>query len=904
MTQPGHEPLAAETRPAHSSAIVQATKSYLEMHRAPIRSAAREGRGGLALAAKTTTMFDGLLSAFFCAARVQSGLFEGAHTLALLAVGSYGRGNLALGSDLDVIVLSDTPDDPRVTALVELLLYPLWDAGVSVGHSVRSPAELLKLAREDVRTATTILDARVVAGDAVYANDALERGWRALHDGAVNTLFDAMSLEMQARHDRYGASVYLLEPDVKHGRGALRDLDIVSWTLGARYRVRSFREALQKGFLTQSETQRLEDARDFYWRIRFSMHALNGRRADRLTFDAQEDCARVLGLVGDDSDEALTQGAEQLMQEYYRHARTVATLLELVLERCRTQTRTANDRLLRPERLADGLERFDNTIALSDSSALERQPSVALRSIDLALAMGLPLSSRTREMISHATSDPAWCESLRADPEAGALFVRLLQHAPRASLRLRGSAVSATEQGRGSVLAEIHDLGLLLALIPEFAPVTGRVHHDVYHVYTVDVHSVASVDRLHEMTRGEHAPPFAIAARTQALLPRRDLLALATLLHDVGKGRGGDHSAVGATLARTICERLGLSAEDGLEVSWLIRQHLHLYHVATRRDLSDPVTIQAVASVMERAWRLRALYLLTVADLSTTSPTSMTSWKASMLDELLQRVDGVLSGQDAAVTESALRERAMSTAGADQALVTELIDSMPPRYLQATRPDAIARHARSVLGDRPANQPLVHIFPIERERDDLLEIVIAAEDQPGLLARWTGALVSARLDVQSAQLYCRQAGALREAVDVFIVRRLDDDPGGVARLQETLPGAIARSIGGPVTRPSIRPPGFRRAEPSIRTEVLVDHSASSEHTVIEVFARDRPGLLHAIADALYRLEVSIASAKVSTEGRRAADVFYVTDALSQKLDDALSTRVVAALKDVLDPATA
>ena len=252
------------------------------------------------------------------------------------------------------------------------------------------------------------------------------------------------------------------------------------------------------------------------------MHAAAGRRADRLTFDAQEECARALGYVSREvgegverEDDAVARGAERLMQTYYGHARTVATTLELLLERCRV-SRASHERVLRAERLADGVDRFDGTVTLSDGGALERDPVAALRLIECAVQVGLPLSSRARETISRAASEPSWCERLRSSAQAGPIFMRLLTHAPRPRLRQRGSAVSAAERGPASVLAELHDLGLLLAMIPEFAPVTGRVHHDGYHVYTVDVHSVAAVDRLHEMASGEQAAAFPLAARVLA----------------------------------------------------------------------------------------------------------------------------------------------------------------------------------------------------------------------------------------------------------------------------------------------------------------------------------------------------------------------------------------------------
>ncbi|MFO0556535.1 MAG: [protein-PII] uridylyltransferase [Polyangiales bacterium] len=886
-------------RPSLSPSIVAATRQFLSAHRTPIRQAALRGEGGTALAAKTATLYDGLLSAFFCAAAAKCGLVGA--PVALLAVGGYGRGLVALGSDLDVLVLAQDAEDPRVQELAEMLLYPLWDAGVSVGHAVRSPADLTQLARDDLRTATTVLDARVVAGDAAFAREAIDRGWRALFDGEVNQLLDAFGEEMHGRHSRFGASVFLLEPDIKHGRGALRDLDIVCWALGARFRVSSFREALQRGFVSADECERLESAKEFYWRARCAMHAISNRRADRLTYDAQEECARALGYVEGESDEAVGQGAEKLMQAYYGHARTVATTLELVLERCRTG-RSSHERIPRAERIADGIERFDGALNFTDAQVLVRDTSAALRIVEHAVKSSLPLSARARESIARATSEAGFCERLRANPASGPTFLRLISHSPKARLRQRGTAVSAAEQGEGSVIAELHDLGLLLAMVPEFAPVTGRVHHDVYHVYTVDVHSVAAVDRLHEMARGEHSEAFETAARVQADVDRRAVLCLATLLHDVGKGRRGDHSAIGADLVPSIANRLGISSEDGALAAWLVRQHLALYHVATRRDLADPETIASVARLVGSEWRLRALYLLTVADLSTTSPTSMTTWKARMLDELLRRTEEMLASGVVADDASALIDRAAECAGADHAIVRALCAQLPPRYVYATPSESIVRHARA-LASAVQGQPFVVATPLdEGASGELVEVLVSAPDRPGLLARLSAMLYACRLDVQSAQLFARQREGGADAMDVFVVRRLDDDPGGLARLEQRLPRELERVLAGdepPAAEASPRAVAFRRAEPAVRTEVAIDNDASGRFTVIELFCRDRPGLLHAVSYALYGLGLTIASAKVNTEGRRAADVFYVLDRDRKKLDPARFQAVREALAPVL-----
>jgi [protein-PII] uridylyltransferase len=899
-------------RIALSPQVSNATRQYLDLHLKPLREAAARGEGGMSHAQRVARVFDGLISSYFLAACARLPQ-EGAKLpsrIALVAVGGYGRGTLGLGSDLDIVLLVPDANDPNAHALADTLLYPLWDAGVSIGHSVRTPDELVSLARQDLRTATTLLDARVLAGEGSFANEAIERGWRALFDRDLNAFLDSMIDEMTSRHGRYGASVYLLEPDLKQGRGALRDLDIARWALRSRFRTHDFADALKLGAISQHDAPQLEAAREFFWRARGVLHAKSNRRSDRLTFDEQEECARALGFVVRDEESvdplrAVGAAAERFMQTYYRHARTVATTLDRLIESCRVQ-RDSRDRMPRTDRVAEGIERFEGTLSFSDPDALQRDPTLALRIVERALALGIPLHARARDVIAQSARDPSFADALRASPQSGPLFSRLLTHSAPATLRTRGVPVSATEQGATSVLAELHDLGLLLALVPEFGPVTGRVHHDIYHVYTVDVHSVAAVDRLHQIARGEMREEFALAAHTLADLERRDLLTLATLLHDVGKGRGGDHSAVGAELARPIARRMGLDDEEAGQVAWLVQQHLALYHFATRRDLGDPATLAQITSLVGTSWRLRALYLLTVADLSTTSPTAMNSWKARMLDEVLRRTEEALGGVTNAGHAHAdeLERRAIALASEkERPGVTRFLATMPRRYVLATPAASVARHAR-VVAQAKAGEPLVHIAPLEGSSGDLAEVVIVAPDRPGLLARLAGMLYMNRLDVQGAQVYSREMPYGVDAVDVFTVRRLDDDPGALLRLATKLPRDLVALLESDAAFEKVMASrahtGIPRPEPAVRSEVEIDNHASDRFTVIEVFGRDRPGLLYAVAKAIYELGLSISLSKVNTEGRRVADVFYVTEQgakLSEKRFAEIRERLVTAVTE-------
>jgi [protein-PII] uridylyltransferase len=590
---------------------------------------------------------------------------------------------------------------------------------------------------------------------------------------------------------------------------------------------------------------------------------------DRLGFEDQEALAVALGY-GD--DRALA--AEKMMQDYYVHARAVTRARTALLERLRPRRRR---RRAADVELGTGVRLFDGGVTVGFAE-LEANPGVAMRVFEASVRQNAPILPFARDAIARAAADPAWCERLRADTEAAAIFVDLV------------CTVSEARMHRGSIVGEMHDVGLLLGMVPEFLPVTGRVHHDVYHVYTVDVHSVAALDRLRQFARGEVPQDFALATRLAAEITRPRPLFLATLLHDVGKGwpdatgSRKNHSKTGADLCERILPRLGLTREEVDDAKQLVNDHLLMYHVSTRRDLDDAATIEEFCRTVRGREGLRNLYLLTVADLSTTSPTAMTSWKARMLDELYFAAEAHLAGhvprEDAERIE---RVRAAVRAGwkGPRGPIEALLESMPERYLLANAPDSIVQHAR-VVADRGARR--AHLARVSSRHPEAAELCVVADDRPGLLAGIAAAITASRLEVLGAQVYSRQVEGRWEAVDVFWVRDRDGGTDGVEQVLPRLARDVDDVCAGRVdaaellrSRTGTVSPWRERPSPAVPTEVIIDDRASPRHTVIEVFAKDRPGLLYALARAMHELGLSIALSKINTEGTRVADVFYVSE---------------------------
>lgn len=894
---------AIEGHVAGSARVRSATlRDYVTQYRSElIEQLTSSQLSGLAVARKHAAIADDLVRDVFAKAR------EGCDGIPLLlgAVGGYGRGLIALGSDLDLCFIT-TAHPNRTSACVKAMLYALWDAGVRVGHQVIRTSEVVADASADHKIATELLDFRPLGGD--------ESLLEAIHDRLADTIFSESKVgeyiaQLEAgakkRHEQFGESVYLLEPDVKSGTGGLRDLDSALWAARARFGTSRLGELVQLGVITQPIRRDVERALEFVWTVRNHLHRVAGRKADRLTFAAQERVAESMGYARDD-DEATTRTSlqrtgemvEAFMSDYYRHARVIAQTRDRILGHAKRRHRDTPPEMLQ---LGNGLVECEGRVGLAEPDRVGEEPSLAFRVYGLAVQRDMEVLSRTRDAIAAAVADPEVCARLRASTEAANLCLALICSNRPVRFASR------------SILGELHDVGLLLAMIPEFAPVVGRVHHDLYHVYTVDVHSIAAVDRLHSLARGELTAMFPLASRLAAEAVRPEVLFMATLLHDVGKAIGGrNHALRGAEMARTILARFNLAHEEIEDVCRLVLHHLTMYMVAIRRDLSDPTTIsEFVRNTWDRD-SLRDLYLLTVADVSTTSPEAMTHWKRSMLDALFRRADAHLAGVLAGPTDRVARVRDRARALWPHEKLNEEFDrfteSMPARYFLANSAEEVVAHAELALRreeDRvavswvPSSHDGILGLCVVAEAHSDVDLCVVADDRPGLLASIAAAISASRFDIQAAQVNSRplQSGGY-QAVDLFYVRSPANDGATeqrLARLKRDL-SAVLRGEVAPEALVGARNAASRsqRPTPAVVTEVLFDHHASDQYTVIEVLAEDRPALLFTLASALRELNISISVAKISTEGKRAVDVLYATEVDGSKIEPGGRTEEVRA----------
>ena len=845
---------------------------YLGGYRRAFEDAVRRGDPGVATARTHARALDGLLSALYCAADAAARATgrEPRGRVALVAVGGYGRSTLGLNSDVDVVFLCDDSEDPFVGALAEGLLYPLWDLGVDIGHAVRNVDETLSLARDDIRTTTTLIDFRRVAGSGSLLDD-LERGAREqVFEPHLVEFLNALEQDTASRHRRFGGSLYLLEPDVKQGRGGLRDLDVAEWAARGRWGARNEQDYVRTGALLAREVRELEAAREMLWRVRNLLHLRAGRQQDRLTFGDQEDIAQELGFV-----DGVTLGVEQFMQAYYRHARIVALTAERMLDRARPRGRAATFR-----KLAQGIILADGAITLENPQRLDEDPALAFRFYRQAIRHHRRPDHSALDAIARIAPDKRWRLRLQDSEEATQLFLSLIKN------------IDETGSRSASVTGELYEVGLVSAMIPEFDPLVGRVYHDVFHVYTADVHAVKALEHLQTLTRGD-SRVHSLASRLAAEAPRRLPLFLAVLLHSLGRIRGRDQEAEGARMAESVAIRLGLSAIDSQHVGWLVRNQKALYRWATQRDIHDPQGLTEVVKMVETPERLRDLFLCTVAIVSTINPKAMTTWKARALEDLyLSTLAELEMGDGPAQTESRVLEvKLQAVVGfAGDAARPELqsfIDEMPDRYFLANPVDVVRRHAR-IARDRDDGLVTVRVGPGRTE--DVEEVVVVSADRSGLLADLTAVFAAHDLSILTAEIYTRRRKSGNEAFDVFSVKVGDNTP-SPTRLAEAVRDDVARrmtdriSAQDLIARQSTPPPWSVRPGPDVPTHISVDNNASLRYTVVDVFTRDRIGLLHEIARTLHQLDLSIAVSKVNTEGQSVADVFYVADENGNKVHD-------------------
>ena len=882
-------------------------------HLARIQSSVQEtfeqgNLSGVAAAQRLAALTDGLIAALYeYGTKAAFGPDAPAlrEPLALVATGGYGRGVLAPFSDIDLLFLTQHQASPDTLRAVEFMLYFLWDLGLKVGHATRSIEQCLTAAAHDMTIRTTLLDARRLAGDEALVTEFAGHFRAACQDWGVGEFIAAKQDERVVRHQRYGDSPFLVEPNIKEGRGGLRDLQTLYWLARAALGTGSIAELVGAegpvgAFVTEREARLARRSWGFLWSLRFHLHYVAGRAEERLTFDLQP----VLGARMGYTRHGRQDGVERFMRHYFLTAREVLRLTRVVepaLVRAALgppAVTKSTDRSL----AGAGFVLADGKLLPAKGRDFEVEPIQMLRILQVARDRELDLHPLAiRGLIRNERA----ARLLRGDPRAAALFLDLLSGGAPAYVR---GAPYRADGARW--LAIMNETGFLGRFLPDWAGIVGQMQFDTYHVFTVDEHTIEAIRVLNLLEQGELAEIAPIASGLVDHLQSRRALYVATLLHDIAKGRGGDHSELGAEVALRVGPALGMSAEETEMVSWLVLYHLLLSQTAFKRDIDDPKTILDMAETIQSPERLRLLLVLTVADMRAVSAKVWNGWKATLLRELYSRVAEVLEGG------LSTTERDARVARAKQA-VSELLNDWPaetlekflvlgyPGYWLSFDPETHARHARLVREAMTRGLPLtVETQPLPERA--VTEVTVYTADHPGLFSRIAGALSVAGASIVDARIHTLTNGM---ALDTFWIQDAAggsfDTPHRLARLAVLIEQALSGRLrlASEIRKISKSVLGSRMRAIHVPPRVVVDNHASNTHTVVEVNGRDRPGLLHDVTAAISAEGLQIASAHVTTYGVRAVDVFYVKDVFGLKVENERKlSRLREALLKALGPA--
>ncbi len=786
--------------------------------------------------------------------------------LALVAVGGYGRGEMAPFSDVDLLFLMPYKTTPWAESLIESMLYILWDLKLKVGHASRTVKECVRLAREDYTIRTSLLEQRFLTGNAMLAKSLRDRLLAELFKSTSADFIEAKLAERTARHQKQGGQRYMVEPNVKEGKGGLRDLQSLFWIGKYVYGVQDSVDLIKLGVFTTDEFTTFKTAEDFLWSVRCALHLITGRAMDQLTFDLQVEVAEKLGY----RDHAGRRDVEHFMHDYFRHATHVGELTRIfltALEANHTKTEPVLQRLLSRRKTAKAPYAIkQNRITVADPKAFLSDPLNMLRIFEEALRTGTLLHPDAMRLL--AANLDLIDDGLREDHESARLFFdTLLKHAnPERALR------------------RMNELGILGAFIPEFAPVVAMMQFNMYHSYTVDEHIIQCIGHLARIERGELIEELPVVSGILKRGVNRRVLYLALLLHDVGKGRPEDHSVLGAQIARKVAPRLGLNKKDCDTVEWLVRYHLLMSDMAQKRDIADPRTVRAFAKAVKSVERLDLLTVLTVCDIRGVGPTIWNNWKAMLFRGLYKATKNAL--------ETGLEDlnRESREAEAKRALRDSLSAwDAKARRIETGRhygpywqglPNAAHVVFAGMLRDLGPDAIAIDIKP-DPDRD-ATRACFAMSDHPGLFSRMTGALALVGANVVDARTYTSKDGF---ATAIFWVQDDDGHPFEESRLPR-LRQMILRTLRGEVVaREALKDKDkIKKREQAFRvpTSITFDNEGSEIYTIIEVDTRDRPGLLYDLTRTLANNSVYIASAVIATFGAQVVDAFYVKDMFGLK----------------------
>lgn len=856
-----------EKRPLYLAAC----KHFLTHYREEIKARHRAGASGEWVVKAITSMSDTLIEKLFsCIMQDMSDSRQSGEQLALVAIGGYGRGELNPNSDIDLMFLHNGKTPQRIEIIAQKLLYFLWDMRLDVGYSVRTPGDCQEMANSDLTVKTALLDSRFLTGNrqlfTSYQKTLLTQILPKGSDAFIREKLD----ELRKRREKYGASVYILEPNIKEGEGALRDLHTALWVAKIKYKITEPKELIIKGVMSEEELAAYNNSLSYLWRIRNELHYIAGRKNDQLTFDAQIKLAQFFGY----EDKGKILAVEEFMRDYYLHATKVEHSSSSIVSRCVVREEGTRKLLgyFRRRPVGEGFYVLKGELVIPDESVVEKEPARLMKIFEYAQKHGVSLNIKVKSLIRRSLD--LVNDKFRRSKEVNASFFTILR----------------SDKGIAETLQLMHHLEFLNRFIPEFERIYCKVQHDLYHIYTVDVHSLFAVDEIVRLQQGEHAKELPLLTRLANEVDKRELLLLAVMLHDIGKGEGGGHADIGASLVPTIARRMGLTKEDSERLEFLVKNHILMAHIAQRRDLHDERMIIQFARQMGKSENLKMLYLLTYADIKGVGPDVWTDWKALLLQELYEKAFQVLERGDFRLEASSERVRKVKRKVVEilegeypVAAVKEELKAMTIRHILSNQPEVLAEHVKilQALGENKIIMKVAH--EIEKGYSNF---TICTLDVPGLFSMITGVMAANSVNILGAQIHTSTNGKALDVLQVnspqgFVItdesrwQRLQED------MRQVLEGKVrVAALVEKRQRPTLL---IEKPKPKFPTRVEIDNEVSVDYTVIDIYTHDKIGLLYRITSTLTDLGLYIGVSKISTKVDQVADVFYVKDIFGHKV---------------------
>ena len=861
--------------------LVPELRSILDEGRAEAEAALLREGDGIACARRLSGLMDGIVRALHDS--VVRHLYpadnpSSAEKLAIIATGGYGRGTLAPGSDVDLLFLLPYKQTAWGESVVEAMLYVLWDLKLKVGHATRSVDECIRQAKADMTIRTAILEARFLLGDRKLFDELATRFDKDIVRNTAPQFVAAKLAEREDRVRRSGQSRYLVEPNVKDGKGGLRDLHTLFWIAKYVYRVREPDELIKSGVFDKQEYQLFRRCEDFLWSVRCHMHFLMGRAEERLSFDIQREIAVRLGYT----EHPGLQDVERFMKHYFLIAKDVGDLTAILcaeLEDSHAKSVPVLSRVMerfRPVKRRKLAESDDfivdkNRILLAQPNGFKRDPVNLIRIFHLAQKHNLAFHPDGMRAITRSLK--LVDAKLRENKEANRLFLEIL----------------TSKNDPETVLRRMNEAGVLGHFVPAFGKIVAMMQFNMYHHYTVDEHLLRCIGVLAEIERGSsNESPLANELIHKILPEHRELLYVTLFLHDIAKGRPEDHSIAGARVARRFCPRMGFSAADTDTVAWLIENHLVMSSVAQSRDLSDRKTIENFAATVQSAERLKLLTILTTADIRAVGPGVWNGWKAQLIRTLYYETEPVLTGgfsevnraQRVAIAQNEFRDAMKSWP--QERLEAYIAKHYPAYWLKVDLPHKI-EHADFVRATEDADKRLATSISFDAERA-VTELTLLAPDHPWLLSIIAGACALAGANIVDAQIYTTTDG---RALDTISLSREFDRDEDEERRGQRIADSIEKALRGELRLPDVvtkrSPPKGRIRAFAVEPSVTINNQWSHRYTMVEVTGLDRTGLLYELTATLSKLNLNIASAHVATFGERVVDVFYVTDLMGAQI---------------------